>query len=426
MKINKASILGLASLLLFSSGAALPQDRNGPLTWEQCVAIAAKKNPDLASSSRSVEAGKDAYKGSFNGLMPSLSLSNGYSDSNSLGAGGYRWQGQASASLDLFNAGSFADIQSAAAGLTLAQASLRQASNTLRFNLRDAFLRLLFSQQVIEVARIIRDRRQNNAQLVALRYDSGRESKGNMLRSKAQLVQAEVSLTQAIRNLRAAQKSLDRHLGLDDFTVVIVTGTLETDTPPPLPADLRSLLAPRPDVAAQDARIQSAKASLGQSQNSLWPTLSTNYSRSVLGRTEFPNSRYSWSFGTSLSLPLFAGGPTSTYYAVSAAKKNLEKAEQDLRSVRNQAISDLETSWSVFANEVDQVAVQQALLEAARQRNEEADVRYASGLLSYDNWEIIATDRINTERQIVQAKLSAASAEASWLKSLGVGLERGE
>jgi len=80
---------------------------------------------------------------------------------------------------------------------------------------------------------------------------------------------------------------------------------------------------------------------------------------------------------------------------------------------------DLETTWSGYASAYDQVKVQHALLEAARQRNDEADVRYASGLLTYDNWEIIASDRISTEKQAISSDFNAVVSQASWEKSIG-------
>jgi len=109
----------------------------------------------------------------------------------------------------------------------------------------------------------------------------------------------------------------------------------------------------------------------------------------------------------SLAMPaLVRGGITyqldATYYAVAGAKQNLEKAQQDLRSVRDAAVVDLESNWASYANSYDQVKVQHALLDAARQRNDEADVRYASGLMTYDNWEIIASDRISSELRAVE------------------------
>jgi outer membrane protein TolC len=82
-------------------------------------------------------------------------------------------------------------------------------------------------------------------------------------------------------------------------------------------------------------------------------------------------------------------------------------------------MADLETVWSAYATATEQARVQAALLAAARQRNAEADVRYNSGLLTYDNWEIIVTDRVNQERQAIQAQLTAATAQAVWENALG-------
>ena len=116
---------------------------------------------------------------------------------------------------------------------------------------------------------------------------------------------------------------------------------------------------------------------------------------------------------------MFGGGPTAAYYAVSAAGKNVSRAEQDLRAARAQAFVDLENSWSSYSGAFDQVEVQRALLEAARQRNDEADVRYASGLMAYDNWEIIASDRIDGERRALSSQLNAVVAQAGWEKAIG-------
>jgi outer membrane protein len=387
------------------------------LTWEDCVAIAARNNPDLASSELSERAGRARYLGSFNGVMPSLSLSNGYSDS--LGGSALRWQAQASAGIDLFNASSLWDIRSASAAWTQARASLRLASASLRRDLRTAFARLLYAQGIVEVSRSIRDLREKDSRLVSLRYDSGRESKGNMLNAKAQLLSAQADLDGAQRDLLTARGSLDRRLGLDSFEPVSASGTLEASGGAGGPCDFPALAALTPEVASAEAALRSAEAAFGQARSPLWPTLSMSYSRSLSDSSEFPSSHPGWSFSTLLKYPLFGSGPTAAYYASEAARKGLEKAREDLRSARNQAVTDLASAWAGYAAALDQARVQAALLEAARQRNDEADVRYASGLLSFDNWEIIVTDRVNSERRAISARLEAVVAEAAWERSLG-------
>lgn len=171
-----------------------------------------------------------------------------------------------------------------------------------------------------------------------------------------------------------------------------------------------------------EASARQAGVSVSQAESSLWPSLSANYSRSRSDSAEFPSQAYSWSAGASLSYPLFGGGPTSTWYATKAAKRSRDAADRDLASARVAGLTAFESSWSSYAGAVDQVRVQSALLEAARQRNDEADIKYASGLLSFDNWEVIVSDRVSTENQEVSALRKAMDAETAWNRALGRAL----
>ncbi|MFA6004261.1 MAG: TolC family protein [Elusimicrobiota bacterium] len=409
----------LALALALSPAASRAEVGRSLLTWEDCVAIAGDNNPDLGASRRAQEAGQAAYKGSFNGLLPQLNLSNSLSES---GGRGNTWQAQASASVDVFNVANIASIKSSKAALIQAQASLRQSAASVRFSLRQAFLQLLYAQESVELSRQIQELQAKNARLVTLRYNGGTESKGNMLQAQAEAAQAEIDLQQDQLNLRTAQKALDRQLGWDDFRPLAATGTLTSQTPPESLKVDESLLSLRPDISLQEAVVKSFMASVEQSRSSLWPNLSASYSRSRTGGSEFPSAQYGWSFGGVLSYPLFGGGPTAAYHAVAAAQRRLEKAKEDLRSVRNQAIVSLENAWSGFVIAARQVRIKVLLLEASRQRNAEADIRYSSGLMSYDNWQIISAARISQERQILNARLAAVSAEASWDQALGKGL----
>ena len=407
-----------AAAVLAAFFSAVPARAQRLLTWEDCVEIAVKNNPDIRSSRKAVEAQTADYKGSWNGVMPNATVTNSYTDQSNASP---KWTGGVTATLDLFDLAKITNIRAQKSALSQARASLSGASSSLRFNLRQAFAQVLFAERSLEVSRNIRDLRDRGARLVTLRYNSGRESKGNMLRAQAQLAQAEADLRQASRNLRADQKVLDRQLGLDSFDAVAATGTLAVPDAPPAPSqgDENGYLSQRPDVRLQEAVLRTAELSVTSAKSSLLPTLSASYARNRIGPNEFPNQGYNWVGGLTLSIPLFSGGPTATYYAVQSARRGLEKAREDLRAVRDAAVVDLEQAWASYAGSVDQVRVQHALLAAARQRNDEADVRYASGLLTYDNWEIIATDRINNERQAVNAELNAAVAHAGWDRALG-------
>lgn len=406
-------------------GQALKTD--SLLAWSDCISIASRNNPDLAAARNSLESSRASYQGSYNGLYPQITLSNSYSGSNASNgsaSGSENWQVGGSARLNVFNLSQIYGIKASRTFMTQAETNLRQTSANLRFNLCSAFAQLLFAQKNIEVSQNIVDMRQKEAQLVTLRYNSGTSFKGDMLRANAQFLQAKADLAQSIRDLRTTQRVLNKQLGLDEFTVIHVTSTLNIQEPGDLPQDEQSLVNSRLDVVSEYEKVESAQASLDQSKSVLWPNLSANYSQSSSGASEsasFNSFHPSW--GLNLSYPLFGGGPTAAYYAISVAKNNLEKEKQNLRSVREQAIVDIETAWSNFMNMIDRSKVQSELLVAARTRYDEANIRYNSGLMSYDNWEIISSDRVSQEHQAVQAQLNALVAEASWAKALGKQLE---
>ena len=436
--ISLNQLLFLASLAVFASGASAADEPHGlsplppaepptlSLNWSDCVAFAVHNNPSLASADYAQIASKDAYYSTYNGLLPSLTLTNNYSHNNnvngvSIGAQGL-YTAQATASMNIFNMGQVANIRAAKASYSSAMANQRLASATLRANLLTTFANVYFNQVSLDMTRRIAAIQKRNAEEVTLRYESGNEYKGNMMNAKAQSLVADVNVMQAVRSLRSGIKQLDQYLGLDEFQIVEVTGTVVAQTPPDLPAHLRDYLENRPDVALQEAAVQNALASVASSESPLYPSLSINYSRFREGGTEFPDKEYLWSAGATLSYPIFGGGPASTYFNVKSAKNTLLNQESALRATREAAVANLESAWANYANAVDQAVGEQAILESYRQRNEEGQVRYASGLLTFDNWQIIVTQWVSAEQTSINNWQSALTAQAAWEQALGKAL----
>ncbi len=421
MKIIWCALLAAATPTLAQDLSPIPEARtiSRTLTWEDCVQIALSRNSDLTSALRASEASRALYLKSYNGLLPTAILSNSYGSGSSTG-GKASYSATASAGVTLFDLGRISDIRSASASLDQAIAGARQASAMLRYNLRVAFASVLFAEVNVDVARRNLEIRRSGAEMVSLRYDSGHEYKGNMMNAQAQRLQTEAALAQSQRTLRSTRRVLARQIGLDDFEEVTATGTLSALPAPPAPADTLSLLSARPDVQLQESTLRLAKAATLSAQSPLWPSLTASYARTRgPSGTEFPATPYGWSAGATLSYPLFGSGPTDAYFAMQASRRNLERSQADLRTTRMAAVAELESAWAAYASAVDQVRVQQAQLEASRQRNNEADVRYASGLLTFDNWTLIVSQRVSDEQGAVQARRDAVVAQANWEKALG-------
>ncbi|HVO32985.1 MAG TPA: TolC family protein, partial [Elusimicrobiota bacterium] len=286
--------------------------------------MAARQNPDLLSALRAMQASQAQYKGSYNAILPHLTLSNSYTDSSSNGFAGSGsaeskiWNAQGAASLDLIDFGQWASIESFAAAAQQSEASAEVASSTVLLNLYKAFTAVLYAQDAITVDTKIRDTWRDNAQMIALRYDSGTESKGNKMNTQASLLQAEAALTQDGRNLEFAQQQLGQVLGFDHYRALSTTGTWDVPSVPTPQPNFEQLAAGVPPMRVQEAVVQQARAALRSAHSTLWPNLSLSYSKGLEGGSEFPSDPY-WSFSGVLSYPLFGGGLTSTYYASQAA-----------------------------------------------------------------------------------------------------------
>jgi outer membrane protein TolC len=397
------------------AGDALPA-----LTWNDVARLAAEKNPALAASRRAEEAARARYRGSYNGLLPRVSLSQKLADRDG-GAGNGRWQASADASIDLLNVGNAYDVRAAADALTQTSAQRALTSSQTRFDAFSAYADLLFAQRSVAVSTRIADMRRRNAQMVKLKYESGRESKGNSMRAEAELVQAEADLSQANRELRTAQAELNRQLGREDFAALVATGTL---TAPSLPAfpDAAAITAAHPQVRVAEAGLSRAKASLGRARSDFIPTLSASYSRNRNGRDYFPDEAH-WSAAGIFTWPIFGRGVTASYFDAAAARRDFEQRQEDLRAARYQVRSAVESAWADLAGKIDQVRVQDGFLSAARQRNDESAIRYTSGLMTFENWELVVGDVVNFERGALRAERDAAVADAAWQKALGTPLE---
>jgi outer membrane protein len=402
------------------------------LTWQECVTMAGAHNPDLLSALRAQEASRANYLNSYNGILPQIGLTNSYSDSSSartttqadgtsasVVSKSKTWQAQGSASLNLVDFEKWAAIGSAAASWRQSQASKMLTSSNVLLALYRSFSALLYSQEETVVAKNIRDLWLTNAQMIGLRYDSGRESKGNTLRTQAERLQAEAALKQAYRDVTVAQEQLAQALGQEDFSALAVTGTWSAPQAPQSPPNFQSLVDRLPTIRAQMAAVDQAKAAVSSARSAFLPTLSLNYNRGLNDNHEFPTRDPYWTFTGNLSYPLFGGGLTSAYYSNTAANRNYEKSLQDLRSIRNQARTAVESAWSAFAQAEDQVQVQRAFLESAVQRKEESDVMYQAGLMSFQDWELVMTDYVNFQRSYLSAQQNLLSAEGQWRFATG-------
>lgn len=165
-----------------------------------------------------------------------------------------------------------------------------------------------------------------------------------------------------------------------------------------VPADV---LRQRPDVAALERKLAAANAAIGAAQADRYPSVSLSGSISI-SATNSSASSGTWSFGPSLSIPLFDGGRRRA--AVDSANADYQSALAEWRQgVRN------------AVKEIEQALVN---LNGAAFRTEQAELATREYRTYFeatkDKWRAGSESLLNLE----SARRSALSAEVEYLSLL--------
>jgi NodT family efflux transporter outer membrane factor (OMF) lipoprotein len=193
-------------------------------------------------------------------------------------------------------------------------------------------------------------------------------------------------------------KSLVSLTGTDEASLRALLTPGSAKIPGPAALDVRSVpaqvLRQRPDLASLERELAAASAEIGIANADLYPSLSLSGSITV-SASELTPSATTWSFGPSLSIPLFDGGKRRA--AVANARAGYTAALADYRQGARNVVK-----------EVEQALVN---LDSAGRRSEDADIaaeeyrRYFQATEA--NWRAGRENLLTLE----EARRSALSAE---------------
>jgi outer membrane protein TolC len=391
------------------------------------VQEATQKNPDLAAAREAVHRATFQYQGSFSNFLPQLSLDAGYDRANSATnlqpfTAGSDIQEQYSLGLtarqSLFSGlRNKAEVSRTKAEVQASEANLLAVKAQVSFDLKSAFTQALFAQEQLKLAEAIASRRKENVRLVEIRYEAGREHKGSVLRSKAAYRQAEFEVSQAKRAVKVAQRQLARVLGRSESDEMTVMGDFKV-SPPGMPQDFHTLALQTPVYLQPAAQARAAQASVIIAWGQFYPEITATGSVSRLG-DEWPPDTNRWSVGAVFSFPLFSG--RRDYFGLQGARAEERRAQESLKSAEDRILLDLEQTLAALQDGVERAEVQKEFLNAAEVRAEIARSQYTSGLLSFEDWDLIENDLITTQKQMIASQRDMVIAEADWERAQGRG-----
>ncbi len=389
------------------------------LTWEDCLAEAAKYHPDLIIAKESVIQAEETVGVTRGNEWPSLDVSAGASRVRNAGASSNASSLDLVGTVTVFDGGAKRSAtEQARAQLTATRQGYHVTSARLRFDLRAAYIGLWQAQEAVNIAQSILKIREDSYKLVKLHYESGTEHRGSLKLSEAKLAQAKVGLKSAQRDVVSAQVALSKAIG---YPMKKPLQVVEIQLPhiPAEGPDMEAIAKAHPQYRQALAGEGVAAAGVRTSKAAYWPRVDVSAS---VGRqsNDFPPNDNQAAVGASVTYPLFNGGAREA--SVQRARSAVRSAQANTLSVYNSLYSTLQQAWSDLADAIDNAEVQAEFLEANSEREKIAQEQYNVGLTTYNDRAIIEDNLVSTEQLNLNTRAAALSAWAAWDEARGIDL----
>ena len=303
--------------------------------------------------------------------------------------------------------------------LEAATQDLEKAKNDIRVQVAQAYVKILYDLEICDVAR--RQIAIDSLQVYRLQVmlNNGKASQAELSQQQATLAQSRLTATQADNDLQLDVLALTQLLELpspEGFSVVrpdldVLLSTLNAQLVSP---DLiyQEALTARPEVAAEQLRLQGTENSIKIAQSGLYPSLSfsaglgTNYYKTsgftADGFGSQLKNNFSQYLGLNLQIPIF--NRFSTRNNIRSARIDQETQQLQLDNVKKTLYKEIQQVYynAVAANEKLRSS-QQALL-AAKDAFTLMQAKYENGKANITEFDDAKNKYMKAESDLVQAR----------------------
>jgi outer membrane protein len=302
--------------------------------------------------------------------------------------------------------------------LEAATADLEKAKNDIRTQVAQAYVQILYDIEISEVAK--RQIAIDSMQVVRLKtmVENGMASEAQLSQQRATEAQSRLTATQADNNYRIALLSLSQLLELsspEGFTVVVPTvnelSIVNSQFPTPNEV-FESALGFRPEIRAEQSRLNGTESSIKIAKSALYPQLSFN---AGLGSNYYKTSGYdadafmtqvknnfSQYIGLNLSVPIF--NRFSTRNSIRSAEINRETQQLQLENTKKTLYKEIQ---QVYYNAIAAKSKYESSM-SARQSNEDAfklmQAKYENGKANITEFNESKNNLLKSESDLLQAR----------------------
>jgi len=409
-------------------------DLSTPLSLEELVRIAKQQNFGLQRFRETSAQARSSRKSTLSGLLPSLSGSVDYNQSESryrdsrvdLTTGEVRTANRTSSSdsyqlgvggrLNVIDPAQWYGVAESNRRIVAADYSVEDAEQDLVFLVQSQYYSLIRAQALADVRQRSRDLSGEQLERARALYELGSVARTDVL-------QAQVSHASAQRERIAAFNAIEQErANLAVLLSISLDTPLEIEQPGALPdtslefdeaAFVAEGLEHRPDFLRARTALEAARISETAARWRRWPSIGGNYS---YGKQEdeiadlfgdFGNE-YRWAFGLALDVPIFDG--FSTKAAIEQAEASRRQEERTLEELRLQVSLDVRQALLDLTDAVEGIRAAREGVGFAEESVRLQQALYESGggtLLEWNNAQVELTrarnDLVETEINLRQA-----------------------
>jgi outer membrane protein TolC len=391
----------------------------GIVALEECLEIALDLNPSLteAKSGIASQAARVGEAAASSRPQISLSSSYGYGHSGSDGQGSINTG--VTLRQSIFDWGR-ADLSVRGAVLELDAKTLERANAVqgVLAQVTDAYYMVNRSARNLAIATERVSNYEKRLKWAKDFYAAGAKAKIDVTKAETDLAGARLDAAQANGAAVKALSGLSHSMGAAEWTPQGVQDLLEyTSYDITLEEAVRTALESRPDLMAQEVRLQAARTSLSLASKGLSPSFSASAGYSFSGESD-PFDQEEWRVSVGLEVPILDGGLTKE--RISGAEADLASAESRKEAARQDIILAVRNAHASLAEAREALT---AAGEAERQASETLNLafgRYGAGV--GESLEISdAVDGYAQARvRVVTALYDLKSAEINLKRTMGV------
>jgi len=287
------------------------------------------------------------------------------------------------------------------------------AQITLIAEVANAYISLLGDHKLLALTEETLKTRETSLTLIQKSFEHGVSSELDLAQARSAVETARANLALYQRKIaqdgNALELLLGKHLDRSLLTGELDKLTLVEVLPVGLPSDV---LLRRPDVAQAEHSLKAANANIGAARAAFFPSISLTGSAGFASPALNGLSKGgtgAWSFGPSLSLPIFDGGKNRANLDSAKASRDLAVAQYE-KAIQT-AFSEVADGLAAKQTYADQMTAQTALVTATSTSTRLSQARYDRGVDSY-------LTVLDSQRSLYSAQQDLVSLQVSRLTNL--------